>query len=190
MKYESFNYKSKSIIMNNIVVVLAVVLLSACTNQQQTGSNPEPQKSEEHLHQTDVLKPAGSAKELLSEWNPADLNELQKGRFTLENMVRDCDESTRKEFNDPAWEMTPEKLPAVLKTAEPIDGNTWHYQFAVLPCEYSGILKIGDKRYKIWINAGSYASLTSKDTSLLFGFYEKKYEPLFLIPAGNDDQME
>lgn len=59
------------------------------------------------------------------------------------------------------------------------------YLYNVLPCEFKGALKIGDKKYAYTVNAGSSIKLRTRDTTYYYGCSSKECEKYFLSTGGD-----
>ncbi len=78
------------------------------------------------------------------------------------------------------WEIEKENLYTIFKNSQPIDGTTWDLAFAFSTCIVEGQLKQKDQLFEYSLNAGSWFIITCRDTSLLFGDYNKKDRKFFL----------
>ncbi len=78
------------------------------------------------------------------------------------------------------WNIKKEDLPVVFKNSEPIDSTTWDLAFAFTTCVVNGQLKQKDQLFDYSLNAGSWFRVTCRDTSLLFGDFNKKDRKYFL----------
>jgi hypothetical protein len=80
------------------------------------------------------------------------------------------------------WILTKADIEQVIKNAVPIGGTTWDLSFLVLSCTKSVALRQNGEQFKMELNAGSFYSVTSADTTLLFGDYKKSDRKFFLEP--------
>jgi hypothetical protein len=78
------------------------------------------------------------------------------------------------------WTLDANEIKRIIKGIEPLDAHVWHHAYDVYPCIVDGQLKQGNIKYNFSINAGSYLTISNKDTTLLFGDEEKKFEKVFL----------
>ena len=85
------------------------------------------------------------------------------------------------------WSLTGIAAKRVIKGFEPIDGHLWHYKYDHLPCVVEGQLSQNGKDYKFSINAGSWLTITSKDTTLYFGDEEKEFEKHFMSSVWTEE---
>lgn len=78
------------------------------------------------------------------------------------------------------WDLTEDEMEMVLKDSEVINKSEWHYQFSFFKCQYTGQIKQADKMYDFSVNAGSWFSVSNKDSTTLYGSFNKKHETLFI----------
>ncbi len=86
------------------------------------------------------------------------------------------------------WLLTIPQVDELLGQLEPISGEDWHHLFEHLPCQIFGQVDQRGVSYCFSINGGSWATVTSHDTTLYFGDLKGEYKNLFLRTAWNPDQ--
>jgi len=74
----------------------------------------------------------------------------------------------------------------ILKSSNEIDGQKFHHFYDVLPCHYSGKVRINNGLVSFEINAGSYTVLEFRDTSVYLGYEKNGYKKNFIVGAGID----
>ena len=78
------------------------------------------------------------------------------------------------------WKIKKEHLPVIFKNSEPVDGTTWDLAFAFTTCVVDGQVKQKGQLFEYSLNAGSWFRITCRDTSLLFGDFNKRDRKFFL----------
>lgn len=87
------------------------------------------------------------------------------------------------------WNISDEHIKYILKYAQPIDPEEWHYAFDVLPCILEGKLNHKGTEYEYRVNAGSWIDLGGKNLFIRMGFYQKDSLNLFLSkPYSPEDE--
>jgi hypothetical protein len=74
------------------------------------------------------------------------------------------------------WKMTKGDVRMFFQLAAPLDGEVWHHEYYVVPCDYVGKLQAGGETYDFVINGGSHGWLTTTS--------EPKIARLFGCPRG------
>ena len=90
----------------------------------------------------------------------------------------DSADSKEKACNN--WGLNTQQIISIIENAEQIDSPIWHYQFDVLSCEINAQIKQGGYSFDFQINAGSWFSITTNDSTVYYGSYTAEYENLFL----------
>ena len=86
------------------------------------------------------------------------------------------------------WELSENEITEIIRGAEEISGVLWDFSFDHLPCNHRAILVQGQKQYNLSLNGGSWMSISSPDSSIRMGVFDKKFEPFFLSePAREED---
>lgn len=78
------------------------------------------------------------------------------------------------------WNIKKENLNVIFKNSEPIDGTTWDLAFAFTTCVVNGQLKQNDEVFDYSVNGGSWFRVICRDTSMLFGDFNKRDGKFFL----------
>lgn len=84
------------------------------------------------------------------------------------------------------WKIRKENLPLIFKNSERIDGTTWDLAFAFTTCIVDGQIKQKDQLFEYSLNAGSWFRITCRDTSLLYGNFNKGDRKYFLASVAPD----
>jgi hypothetical protein len=79
------------------------------------------------------------------------------------------------------WRLTKTDIAAILKRSEEIDGHEFHYGYEVLPCYYTGQVKIDGKMCNYKLNAGGYTTVFLKDTTVSLGYKDSDASRFFLV---------
>lgn len=81
------------------------------------------------------------------------------------------------------WKIKKEDLPIIIKNSEPIGGTTWDLAFEFMTCVVDGQIKQKGQLFEYSLNAGSWFRIRCRDTSLLFGDFNKTDKKFFLESA-------
>jgi hypothetical protein len=111
---------------------------------------------------------------------------FDKGKdFEILNLSRDITKqsSARDTSMCKGWTIEKENIAKILKESEPMNGEDWHHLFDVLPCVLRGQILQDGRPYGVEVNAGSWLYISSQDTTLIFGSFEKKNEKFFVSSA-------
>lgn len=85
------------------------------------------------------------------------------------------------------WRLSNESIVAILKHGKPISMRDFHYFYYVLPCEVKGLVQIDSSQYSYRINAGSFFTISNRDTTLYFGCNSPEFKDKFLMEGDNPD---
>ena len=85
------------------------------------------------------------------------------------------------------WSLTPLQIKKVIQESEPVDVNTWHYQFDFLPCAMKLSVEQNSHIFQIEVNAGSWFTVTVNDSSMYYGSYKIENKGLFLSEPQIDE---
>ena len=116
--------------------------------------------------------------------NPDDFNpskdflvtNLEKSRIIIPN-------KNEPEFSCNDWSLNAQQIKRIIKNAEPIETDTWNKDFEFLPCIMNAKLEQEGKIYILQVNAGSWFTITARDSSIYFGSYKIENQGLFISPA-------
>lgn len=108
-----------------------------------------------------------------------------KEDFSILNIKKSIDHqsSTSDTTICKEWNLTETEIIKIIESAKPISGPDWHYMFDYLPCRIEGKLKQADNEFDLSINSGAWFTITSADTSMIFGDFNEKNNKLFLSNA-------
>lgn len=82
------------------------------------------------------------------------------------------------------WRINSTEIRDILLHSKKIDGHEFHYFYDVLPCSYVGRMNFNGKVAAFELNAGSFAIITYRDTSIYLGYDGSKYKKRFLSHPG------
>ncbi|NLR62509.1 hypothetical protein HGH93_30740 [Chitinophaga polysaccharea] len=83
------------------------------------------------------------------------------------------------------WRLSNESIVAILRHGKPISMHDFHYLYYVLPCEVKGLVEIDRNQYRYRINAGSFFTISNKDSTFYFECNSPKLKNKFLMSGGN-----
>ncbi|MBL6449375.1 hypothetical protein JMN32_23895 [Fulvivirga sp. 29W222] len=81
------------------------------------------------------------------------------------------------------WNLTEKQVRVIIGNAKEIDGPKWHYKFEHLPCRVTGELVQNTKKYLLSINSGAWLTVSSNDTTLMYGIFSNSIDPYFVSSA-------
>jgi hypothetical protein len=81
------------------------------------------------------------------------------------------------------WTLDRQEIKKVIELSEPIDGPDWHHLFEHLPCRIIGVVKQNEQPYGLSINGGAWFTISSSDTTLMYGSFSRKNNKYFLKKA-------
>ncbi|BDD03612.1 hypothetical protein [Aureibacter tunicatorum] len=87
-----------------------------------------------------------------------------------------------------SWELNKSEIKKVFAESRAINGPEWHHLFGVLPCQIIGTISQNDQQYEFSINSGAWVTVSSSDTTLLFGNFEKANNKYFLMEALEENE--
>ncbi|MBB3696460.1 hypothetical protein KMW28_10280 [Flammeovirga yaeyamensis] len=88
------------------------------------------------------------------------------------------------------WNLGHAQIQRIIKDAQSISGPEWHHSFGHYPCEIEGKLSQGENEFTYSINSGSWLTVSSSDTTLMFGSFNKNYNKYFLDSAWLEEDMD
>lgn len=88
------------------------------------------------------------------------------------------------------WLLTIPQLDELLGKLEPIPGEDWHHLFEHLPCQIIGQVDQHGTSYCFAVNGGSWAAISSFDTTVYFGDRKGRFRDLFIHTAWNPEQEQ
>jgi hypothetical protein len=105
--------------------------------------------------------------------------------FRILNASRDItnQSSARDTTMCKGWTVEKQNIATIIKECEAIDASGWHHLFDVLPCIIKGQIIQDGLTFGFEMNAGSWLYISSGDTTVLLGSFEKKNEKYFVSSA-------
>ncbi|UII30447.1 carboxypeptidase-like regulatory domain-containing protein [Fulvivirga ulvae] len=85
------------------------------------------------------------------------------------------------------WDLTEKQIRIIIGKAKEIDGSQWHYQFDHLPCRVTGKLVQSDMEYDLSVNSGAWLTITSPDTTIMYGIFNEQTYAYFMSTAWTED---
>lgn len=111
-------------------------------------------------------------------------------KLTLKNFNKSFDSTIRYQEEQKKacvnWFLTKEDIKKIFNNSKLISGTEWDLSYAVLPCFYSGEVKLDGKKGTYELNAGSYAILKFRDTAIYLGFSSGSVMKKFLSPVNEE----
>ncbi|MEZ2445887.1 hypothetical protein AB6805_29435 [Chitinophaga sp. RCC_12] len=86
------------------------------------------------------------------------------------------------------WSLSSTAITTIFKHGRPISMHDFHYLYYVLPCEVKGIVQIDSSMYKYSVNAGSFFTISNRDTTCYFECNSPRCGKFFLM-AGEDTEQ-
>ncbi len=83
------------------------------------------------------------------------------------------------------WNLSNESITMILKHGKPINMHDFHYLYYVFPCDIKGIVQIDSCIYRYRINAGSFFTISSIDSTYYFECNAPEYRKFFLMTGGD-----
>lgn len=105
--------------------------------------------------------------------------------FEIINIEKHDDTDSSYNYTDicAKWSLTSDEAKAVLEDSRVINNSELHYQFSFFKCQYIGQLNQANKTYKFSVNAGSWFTISNTDSTVRYGYFEDKYNSLFIDNA-------
>lgn len=88
------------------------------------------------------------------------------------------------------WTLNELQVKKILKESKPITGPEWHYMFGHYPCRIYGNILQDSVEFEYSINSGAWFTISSSDTTLLFGSFEEENNKYFLDTVWSEEDME
>lgn len=104
------------------------------------------------------------------------LTELEKSRIIIPN-------KNGVDFSCNDWSLNTQQLKLVIREAQAIEVDTWNKDFRFLPCVMNAKIEQDGKIFILQVNAGSWFTITARDSSIYFGNYKVENQGLFILPA-------
>jgi hypothetical protein len=81
------------------------------------------------------------------------------------------------------WDLNKLEIEKIIRQSKPISGPDWHQLFGHYPCSIHGKLLQDSVEFKYSINSGAWVTISSPDTTLMFGSFNKENNKYFLDSA-------
>lgn len=78
------------------------------------------------------------------------------------------------------WYLTKIEIKKIIESAKPVSGPDWHYRFDHMPCQIEGKLQQAGKEFDLSINSGAWFTISSADTTMIFGNFNEENNKFFL----------
>jgi hypothetical protein len=85
------------------------------------------------------------------------------------------------------WDLISLEIKSIINKSEMIDGAIWHHSFDHLPCAIEAKIEQGGQSFELSINGGSWFTISSKDTTVVYGSFKKEHERYFLSPVWKEE---
>ncbi|MCX2745318.1 carboxypeptidase-like regulatory domain-containing protein [Mangrovivirga sp. M17] len=149
----------------------------------KTGYTTEKITLQNNSTDTIFLQPTSEQKAELFDLNKDfDIVDLQKS-----NDYPSSDTDTAK---CEKWTLSKAEIKKIINESKPINGPEWHHLFGHYPCSIDGILIQNSAEYDYSINSGAWLTISSSDTTLMFGSFKEENNKYFLDSAWSEEEME
>jgi hypothetical protein len=88
------------------------------------------------------------------------------------------------------WTLNKLDVEQIIKESKPISGPEWHHLFGHYPCRIHGKLLQDSTEFEYSINGGAWFTVSSPDTTLMFGSFKEENNEYFLDSAWTEEEME
>ncbi|WP_146104982.1 carboxypeptidase-like regulatory domain-containing protein [Nonlabens tegetincola] len=88
------------------------------------------------------------------------------------------------------WTLNKFEIESIIQQSKPISGPEWHHLFGHYPCRIHGKLLQGSIKFEYSINSGAWFTVSSPDTTLMFGSFKEENNKYFLDSTWTEDEME
>ncbi len=88
------------------------------------------------------------------------------------------------------WTLDKKEIKKIIQESKPINRPEWHHLFGHYPCRIHGKLRQGSTEFKYSINSGAWLTISSPDTTLMFGNFKEENNKYFLDSAWTEKEME
>lgn len=88
------------------------------------------------------------------------------------------------------WTLDKLEIEKIIQQSKPISGTEWHYLFGHYPCRIHGKLIQDSTEFEYSINSGAWFTVSSPDTTLMFGSFKEENNKYFLDSAWTEEEME
>lgn len=88
------------------------------------------------------------------------------------------------------WTLDKLEIEKIIQQSKPISGSEWHHLFGHYPCRIYGKLLQGSTEFEYSINSGAWFTVSSPDTTLMFGSFKEENNKYFIDSAWTEEEME
>jgi len=88
------------------------------------------------------------------------------------------------------WTLDKLDIKKIIQESKPISGPEWHNLFGHYPCRIHGKLRQDSTEFDYSINSGAWFTVSSTDTTLMFGSFKEDNNKYFLDSAWTEEEME
>jgi hypothetical protein len=88
------------------------------------------------------------------------------------------------------WTLDKLEIKKIIQESEPISGFEWHHLFGHYPCRILGKLRQGSTEFEYSINSGAWFTVSSADTTLMYGSFKEENNKYFIDSAWTEEEME
>ena len=184
--------------MRMSTLILSIILFTSCSSKtDQNKDNIDTLKINSEVNGTnDNVKDLDSSKYLqdsIINKKPFVFEEKELADKFFSDTIFEV-ESIHKIFDTDCKDWNyPDKtqLTIIIENMKWQFGSDIHYMFSHYPCQLSGFLKsMNGKKYKYYLNAAGYISITGKDGSFFLGMEDKKFEKFFFDIKFTQEEFE
>jgi hypothetical protein len=88
------------------------------------------------------------------------------------------------------WTLNKSEVKKIIIESKPISGPEWHHLFGHYPCQIQGKIVQNSTEFDYSINSGAWFTISSSDTTLMFGSFNEENNKYFLDSAWKEEEME
>jgi hypothetical protein len=81
------------------------------------------------------------------------------------------------------WDLNKFEVKKLIKESRPISGPEWHHLFGHYPCRIHGKILQNHNEFEFSLNSGAWLTVSSSDTTLMFGSFNEENNKYFLHSA-------
>ncbi len=109
--------------------------------------------------------------------------------FEIKSIVKTVDHSSSLQDSSicRSWMLNASEIRKLVKSSTPISRPEQHYYYDHLPCQLSGRIVQHSNEFTIAINSGAWWTLSSSDSTLIFGVVDASHFKYFLSEPLRDE---
>lgn len=88
------------------------------------------------------------------------------------------------------WTLSKKEVKKIIKESKLINGPEWHHLFGHYPCIIHGKILQNSTEFDYSINSGAWFTVSSSDTTLIFGSFKEENNKFFLDSAWTEEKMK